>query len=447
MTHFITYRKKILNKISGFRIGFDGSQDYDLVLRATEITNKIDHIAKILYGWRQIPTSTSFSQQAKPYTKNATIKLLEDMLTRRQISGRISYDDITTYNRIIYEIIGDPLVSIIIITHDSPELLGNLLESIEKRTSYKNYELIIIDRKSEQEKTKEFLQTVKHTVIRFNGEYNYSKVVNFASKFVKGEHILFMNDDMEVINDDWIDALLEHSQRPDIGVVGNLLLYPKNNNDGQIQHAGVILGLHGVCDHCFKNMKLDENHYFNYHRIIRNCIAVTGACIMIKKKLFDEVNGWDENLAIVYNDVDFCIRISEKGYRTIYTPFSKLYHFEGASRKKIHPKEDEEYFIKKWQQILLLGDKYYNANLSLLNDYLPSPYSDNAPAIKALMETFYSRPDLQAVFPEALSGNYDKLMKWVLDSGLNEPPTSHLLNPYKYYYQKMISENIVTTPT
>jgi GT2 family glycosyltransferase len=437
MAHFLVYRKKLLEKVGGFRSEFDGSQDYDLVLRATEKTDRIGHISKVLYGWRKTLSSTSQSLDAKPYAINRTTRLIEDALKRRKIEGRVEYDDITTYNRIIYKIIDNPLVSIIIPTRDNVDILKKCLDSISKST-YKNYEIIIISN-GKNEETWKFLRTTAHKIIEYKEAFNVSKVFNIAASHAEGDHLLFMNDDMEVVNPDWINAMVEHSQREKVGAVGCLLIYPpvKMRNEEIIQHAGVVLGSRGIADHAFKHKRVSDHNYFNLHRVIRNCSAVTGACMMVKKRIFDEVRGWDERLAIAYNDIDFCLRLASKGYWIIYTPFSKIYHFEAATRGVLHPKEDEDYFIQKWEKLLLQGDRYYNCNLSLLGDpYTLSPYPHNNPALSSLLEVYYNRIDLQNVYPEAANGTYENLIEWALTSGLNEDFSKHLLRPYLTFYRK-----------
>ncbi|MHB9161446.1 MAG: glycosyltransferase, partial [Nitrosotalea sp.] len=440
MAHFLIYRKKLIDKVGGFRSEFDGSQDYDLVLRATEKTNRIGHIPKVLYGWRKIPSSTSQSLNAKSYAIKRTTKLIDDALKRRNIDGHAEYDEITTYHRVVYTITDNPLISIIIPTKDNLGKLKKCLDSISKST-YKNYEIIIISN-GENEETWKFLHTTGHKIIEYKEKFNVSKVFNLAASFTKGSHLLFMNDDMQVVNPEWLNVMLEHSQRKEVGIVGCLLIYPPDEmgNEEIIQHAGVILGSRGVADHAFKHKKLSDHNYFNLHRVIRNCSVVTGACMMVKKRIFEELGGWDERLAISYNDIDFCLRVSSKGYSIIYTPFSKLYHFEAATRGTLHPKEDEDYFIQKWEKLLLQGDRYYNCNLSLLGDpYSPSLYPHSNPALSSLLEVYYNRIDLQNVYPEAASGNCENLVKWALSSGLNETFSKYLLRPYLSFYSKYSS--------
>ncbi|MDE1767044.1 MAG: glycosyltransferase, partial [Thaumarchaeota archaeon] len=446
MAHFIVYRKKLLEEVGGFRSGFDGTQDYDLALRSIEKTEKIDHIRKVLYGWRKISTSTALSQSAKSYASSLSVKALQDSLKRQKIDGTVVIDKNTKYFRVIYKIKNDPLVSIVIITHDKPEMLKNLLESIEKNSSYTNYEIIVIDRKSEQRKTLKFLKKLKHKVIRFDDDHNYSKEINYAMKFVKGSHIIIMNDDMQVVNAEWLEAMLEHSQRSKIGAVGNLLIYPPSKHNGIeiIQHGGVILNSHGVADHAFNGKKVQDDNYFNLHRIVRNCIAVTGGCIMFRKDVFEEVGEWDENLPMVFQDVDFCLRVIKKGFRIVYTPYSKVYHFEGATRGKSHPKNEEDYFINKWEDVLLNGDPYYNCNLSLISEpYSISVAAQQKPPLSALLEFYYLREDLQKAFPEASSGNYDQLVKWAKEYGVFEYPQ---IWPYVSWYRRY-TENSATKNT
>jgi O-antigen biosynthesis protein len=435
INHFTVYRKSLLDELNGLRLGLDGSQDYDLLLRATEKTNKIGHIPKPLYGWRKIPGSTAGDNRAKDYAHDAAARALRDALIRRGIEGDVIRLPLPGLFRIKYELEKKSLITIIIVTHDKPKLLRNLLGSIETKTNYRNYEILVIDRKSEEKETLDYLKTLKHKVIRYEEGLNYSKVVNFATKFASGVHLLFMNDDMEVINSDWLETLLEHSQRREVGVVGNLLLYPKDKNSnlgGFIQHAGLVLGSRNPVGHVFYQLNPSHDSYHHLHRVVRNVTAVTGACMMIKKKIFEEAGGLDENLSVTYNDIDFCLRVSSLGYSIIYTPFSQLYHYEGATRGNLEPTEDERYFLNKWKNKIFQRDPFYNQNLSLFGmDYSISTSVHENPAISVLMEAFYQRPDLQKDYPEADLGDFSMLIRWAANFGVKEHPQ---LKAYAWWY-------------
>jgi GT2 family glycosyltransferase len=275
--------------------------------------------------------------------------------------------------RLKREIINRPLVSIIIPTFNRADLVKVCIESIERKTTYKNYEIILVDNNSNESYSLSYFDKIskKHTVLKYSKPFNYAAINNFAVKHAKGEHILLLNNDTEVINGDWIEAMLEYSQLPEIGAVGAKLLYP----DDSIQHAGVILGIGGVAGHSHKYFLRTAEGYIGRVNSAQNISAVTGACLMVKKSIFKEVGGLDEqNLAVAFNDVDLCLKIHSAGYRNVYTPFAELYHYESISRgyedkpEKIKRFEKEKKFMmKKWSK-LLKNDPNYNPNLTFTKE-------------------------------------------------------------------------------
>lgn len=376
--HFGVYRKKIIEEIGGFKKGFEGSQDYDLVLRFTEKTHQIYHIPQVLYHWRKNPNSTAVRYDVKGYADINAMKALEDTLKRRKINGKVIKGLFPSSFRVKREIIGKPKVSIIIPTQDRVEILRKCIESIGKKTDYKNYEIIVIDNNSEGNNTIEYLETISKTpnirVLKYEKPFNFSAINNFAARNCKGEYLLFLNNDTEVISEEWLSAMLEHAQRKEVGAVGCKLLYPDNT----IQHAGVILGITGtpgqpgVAGHSHKHLSNSEIGYFGRPHIIHNLSAVTAACVMIRKEVFEEVGGFNEELVVAFNDVDLCLKIREKGYLIVYTPYAALYHHESLSRGYEDNPEKQERFSKevmymreKWGEITDKGDPYYNPNLSL----------------------------------------------------------------------------------
>ncbi len=288
--HFTVIRKQIINNLGGFRSGLDGSQDYDLVLRITEKSPKIAHISKPLYSWRQIPGSAAASIGAKPYAFSAAMQALRESLDRRGISGRIIQFTPGRY-RVEYAITDQPLVSIIIPTRDNYKKLSRCINSIEQKTTYKNYELIIVDHDSKDPKTISYLNTLKHKVIKYTGKFNFSRMNNLGVSAAGGAHIIFLNNDTEVIEPGWLAAMLEHSQRREVGMVGALLLYPRGSQyPFRIQHAGRNTW-HGRCGNYgfAKHTAASDFDYFSLPRVIRNCSAVTAACAMMRKDLFQEM--------------------------------------------------------------------------------------------------------------------------------------------------------------
>ncbi len=376
IAHFTVIRKSLIDKVKGFRLGYDGSQDYDLFLRVLECTDKIAHIPKILYHWRMTKTSAATSTSAKPYAYEAAKRALKDAMERRKVEIEGVFDGlkIGTY-RVKYKINGSPEVSIIIPTKDKVEVLRECIESILAKTEYKHFKIFIVDNNSQEKKTFDYYETIKNhpkiKILEYNKPFNFSAINNFAVSKVDTEFILFLNNDTKVITSEWLSAMVEHIQRKEVGAVGAKLLYPDNT----IQHAGVILGLgageYRIAGHSHKHIKDSKNGYFYRPHVIQNLSAVTGACMLTKRSLFIEMGGFDEkNLSIAFNDVDYCLKLRNKGYLIVYTPYAVLYHYESLSRGYEDTPEKEqrflkemEYMFKKWGEILE-NDPYYNPNLS-----------------------------------------------------------------------------------
>lgn len=362
ITHFSVFRRSVLQEIGGFRTGFDGSQDYDLILRCTERTQRIAHIPKVLYHWRKVSGSAAGSTTAKSFAYEAGRIALEDALKRRGYEGRVERTLPGLY-AVRCRLKASPLVSIIVPTKDRGLLLQQCLRSVEERNSYAPYEIVVVDNGSTEPEALKYLESVarKWRVFRYPGQFNFSAINNFGAAQAKGEYLVFLNNDTQVIQADWITAMLEHAQRPNVGAVGAKLLYP----DGRIQHAGVVLGIGGLADHAFKYLPGSTPSYFGLTDVVRNCSAVTGACMMVSRMVFEEVRGFDERFRVAFNDIDCCLRLLQRGYLIVYTPLALLYHHESASRGRVYPQEDEELMWKRWGDVIRAGDPYYNPNLTL----------------------------------------------------------------------------------
>lgn len=369
-----TYRTSLIRKLGGMRLGYEGSQDYDLALRATELTDNIERIPMILYHWRQVPGSTALTYETKDYASDSSKRAVKDAIKRRGLKATVQPGLTAPSSNISYKIIGNPKISIIIPTKDKLDYIKTAIESIEAYTSYKNYEIIIVDNNSEEDTTKEYLKNIakKYKILEYKKPYNYAAINNFAVKEAKGEHILLLNNDVRVINNDWLTNLLRFSQLDNIGAVGSLLLF---RND-TIQHAGVVIGIGGIASHIYREQEITVPAHLDFPRVTHNVSAVTGACLMVKKDLYEKVRGLDEKLAVAFNDVDLCLKLMKAGYKNIYTPFSKLYHYESISRGYEHLDPTQEYrftkeinyFYKKWKKFIQEGDPYYNPNLSLIHN-------------------------------------------------------------------------------
>ena len=371
--HFSLFRRSIINDIGGFRKWYEGSQDYDLILRFIEKTKpeRIFHIPKILYHWRKIPGSAATRVDAKSYAFASAKKALLDYLKRNSIQGKVVDGNCSSY-RVMREVKNNYKVSIIIPFKDQSEVLRTCVNSIIGRTKYREYEIVLVNNQSKEEETFEYLDKIKDNssfrILDYDNSFNFSAINNYAVSKVDSEYIVLLNNDTEVISPDWIENMLEFAQREDVGVVGALLYYPNDT----IQHGGVILGIKGVAGHSHKHMKRDSHGYFGRIKIVHNLSAVTAACLMTKKSIFKEVDGFDVNFSHAFNDVDYCLKIREKGYLIVYTPYAELYHHESLSRgyedtpeKQARFRKEIELFQRKWKDVLTKGDPYYNPNLTL----------------------------------------------------------------------------------
>ena len=375
LSHLGIIKKELIDKVNGFTVGLEGAQDYDLYLKVLEHTDKIHHIQKVLYHWRKIPGSTAAEFGEKSYAQEAGRKSLENAIKRRKIDASVENGITAGTYKVNYAIVGEPLVSIIIPFKDKPELLTMCIESILDKTTYQNWEIIGISNNSEEKATfaeMDRLQALDDRIHfhEYNIPFNYSAINNFAvNEYAKGEHVLLLNNDIEIITPEWIEAMLQFSQRENTGCVGAKLYYPNDT----IQHAGVIIGLGGLAGHSYKYFPINQPGYFKRLILIQNFSAVTAACLMIKKSIFEEVKGLNEqDLKIAFNDVDFCLRVREAGYLNVFTPYCEAYHHESVSRgledteeKKMRFKNEVEFVRKRHNNILENGDPYYNPNLTL----------------------------------------------------------------------------------
>jgi glycosyltransferase involved in cell wall biosynthesis len=366
VTHFSVFRRTLVERAGAFRTGLEGSQDYDLVLRVTELTDRIVHIPKALYSWSQAPNSVARDPGAKPYAHEAGRRALQDAIARRGIEGEVIDGYGAPYRyRVKRSIIAHPRVSIIIPTRDDYQLLSRCVASIENGTHYRNFEIIIVDNESTDPSIRELHTSSPHRVVPYAGPFNFARMNNEAAAAARGEHLLFLNDAIEAITPDWLESMLEHSQRREVGAVGARLLFP----NGTLQHAGIVLGIRGNAGHPFWGFPGDHPGYYDLARVIRNFSAVTAACLMTRKAVFEEMDGFDDRLFDVsYNDVDLCLRLRSRDYLVVYTPYAVLYHHRSPSRGKYDPEKDRKYeqrLRERWQRILEDGDPYYNPNLTL----------------------------------------------------------------------------------
>lgn len=375
--HFSVFSRELLEGTELFRSGFDGSQDHDMILRLTANAKKVVHVPKLLYYWRSHKTSVASDINAKPYAIAAAKGAVADHLTRCgfknfEIKSTRAFD---TIFEIKYEIRSEDKISILIPNKDHVEDLRRCIDSIKERSTYSNYEIIVIENNSTKKAVFDYYDTIRKqknvTVVTYTGVFNYAKINNFGAGYATGKYLLLLNNDTQVISMNWMESMLMYAQRPDVGAVGAKLYY----GDRTIQHAGVVIGLgaHRTAGHTHYKINYDNLGYMGRLCYAQNVSAVTGACLMVRKSLYDALGGLDEAFAVALNDVDFCLRVREKGYLNIFTPFAELYHFESASRgsdivdaKKAERYEDEsELFRERWKKLLAKGDPYYNPNFSL----------------------------------------------------------------------------------
>ena len=416
ITHFVVVKKEIIEKIGKLNSEFNGAQDFDFVLRATKVANKITHISKVLYHWRVHKNSTAYIADTKNYAFEAGKKVIEADLKREEKSATVEFgQEVPGIYKIKYEVIGNPKVSILIPNKDNIKLLKKCITSILKFTTYENYEINIIENNSEKKETFKYYEELvknskikilnfnKHTVFDINGEkslenktlnkdleknnieknienietkenelqkvseFNYSALINFGVKNVDGEFVLQLNNDTKLITKDWLELFIGYAQNSEIGAVGARLYY----EDKTIQHAGIIVGVSGIAGNALVNLPYGKHAYFGREAATRNVLAVTGACLFARRSLYYEVGFMDEKeFKVAFNDVDFCLKLYENGYRNVYNPYIELIHYESKSRGYEISEEKEERFEKeannfkrKWSKYIKY-DPYYNKNLS-----------------------------------------------------------------------------------
>jgi len=390
--HFSCFKKDLLEGMELFRKQFDGSQDHDMILRLTDKAKNVVHVPKLLYYWRSHAGSVASDISAKSYAIEAARGAVADHLRTHgyehfKITSTRAFE---TIFKISYEIKGEPKISIVIANKDHEEDLRRCISSIREKSTYENYEIVVVENNSETEEifayydeltNGKFDKAMKHgdvavsddsevKVVKYEGEFNYSAINNLGAEKTDGEYILLLNNDTQVITVNWMEELLMYAQREDVGAVGGKLFYANKT----IQHAGVVIGLgvHRTAGHTHYGQSRENLGYMGRLCYTQNVTAVTGACLLVKKALFEKVGGLDTGFAVSLNDVDFCLKLRKEGYLNVFTPFAELYHFESISRglddsgeKAQRYNKESEVFRDKWEEELAKGDPYYNPNFSL----------------------------------------------------------------------------------
>ena len=370
--HFFVVSRDIIQEVGGFRQEFDGAQDHDFIFRCVEKAKNVGHVPEIVYHWRTHKASTADNPASKMYAFDAGKRAIEAHLKRMGVQGEVSHTPDLGFFRVKYPVQGEPMVSIIIPNKDEKESLRACIESIREKTEYTNYEILIVENNSTSDEIfeyyKELSEDPKITVITWKKEFNYSAINNFAVRHAKGEYLLFLNNDVTVITQGWIKEMLGVCERQEVGAVGVKLLYPDNT----IQHAGCVIGIGGIAGHMFVDMPANRTGYLHKASIMQDMSAVTAACMMMKRQVFEEAGGFTEKLSVAFNDVDLCLKVRRNGKLIVYDPYVQLYHMESKTRgaedsqEKVRRFQDEiEYIRCQWIDILKKGDPYYNKNLSL----------------------------------------------------------------------------------
>ena len=372
ITHFFVVRTALVKKVGGFRREYDGAQDYDFIFRCVEQAKEICHIPEVLYHWRTHKASTADNPASKMYAFDAGKRAIEGNLARSGVKGVVSHTKDLGFYQVEYPVKGNPLISILIPNKDQKDSLKKCLDSVFEKSTYTNYEIIIIENNSVEDETfayyKELEKRFNVKIVTWKGEFNYSAINNFGEKEANGDYLLFLNNDVEVINPRWMEEMLGNCQRKEVGIVGAKLYYP----DDTIQHAGTIIGIGGIAGHAFLNMPRSRTGYLHKASIQMDLSAVTAACMMMKKDVFDKLGGFEEKLTVAFNDVDLCLRTVQAGYLVVYNPRVELYHYESQSRgsedseEKVRRFQGEIEFMRtRWIRILKNGDPNYNKNLTL----------------------------------------------------------------------------------
>ena len=375
--HFSVFRKDLMEKLGGERSKYDGAQDYDIIIRMAEIAKNIKHIPKILYHWRVHELSTAKAGgDAKPYAFEAGITVLQDHLKRMELEGEVTHGVTLGTYKIDYKVKGKPKVTILIPNRNEAKTLKVCIQSILEKTTYEKYEIVVIENNSTEKEIfnyyKELEGKDKVKILYYPEKgFNYSKIINYGVRNTDGEYIVQLNNDTELLTPDWLEKMIGMNQREDVGAVGVKLYYP----DETIQHAGTIIGIYGVAGHVFKGLYKKAHGYFARESHIQNLSAVTAACMMAKRSIYEEVGYMDEEFAVAFNDIDFCLKIIQSGKLVIYNPFIELIHYESKSRGHDNTPEKQkrfqneiDLFDKKWGDYKKKGDPYYNVNLRLDSD-------------------------------------------------------------------------------
>jgi GT2 family glycosyltransferase len=368
--HLLVARRELINAVGGLDRHFNLIQDYELMLRLSERARRISHVAQVLYHWRRVPGSIAQSPHEKGDVEALQTEAVNLQLKRRGIAGKAR-----SHPRLSHRVIVEPLarsdwprVSIIIPTKDAPEQIGRCLDSLYQKTTYRNFEVIVVDNNTTDPQALRAMADHSVKIVRYEHEFNFSAANNLGAKESEGDYLILLNNDTEVVTHEWIEWMLMLLEQADVGAVGPLLTYP----DDSVQHAGIVLGFRGTADHVMRSFPREADGYFGSLRCAREVSAVTGACLMIKKRDYLDNHGLEESYRTIYQDVDLCLRLRASGKRILVQPNAVLIHYESVSRGETYDFLDRALLLDVWGETIDAGDPYFNRNLSLLHhDYTP----------------------------------------------------------------------------
>jgi GT2 family glycosyltransferase len=373
MCHLLVVRRSLLDEVGGLHSEFDGSQDYDLMLRATERARSVVHVPEILYHWRMVAGSAAEDTEAKPWAHDASRRAVDSALRRRQEQGSVEPGPYAGIYHVRRALRATPLVSVVVPFRDGAAALRRCLDSIEDLGGYGEVQVLLVDNDSEEPEVGALLDQVveppRVELLESPGPFNWSRINNEAVARSDGEVVLFLNNDVEGISEGWLRAMLEHAQRPGVAAVGARLVYP----DGRLQHAGIVVGLFGKTGHLLQGTPHYDPGYMGMAKLTRNCSAVTGACMMTPRSVFDELGGFEESMAVGYSDIDYCLRARDAGYSILYTPIAELLHTESSTRGLHDDSAELALFMQRWGEMVETGDPYFNPNLSRSSPYCELP--------------------------------------------------------------------------
>jgi GT2 family glycosyltransferase len=367
--HLLFARRTLVEEVGGFNSEFDGVQDFELMLRMSERTDRIEHLPQVLYHWRKLPESIASALDAKPRITELQAAAVNGHLERVALAA-VAEPHCGFPHRVVLRPKARsrwPTVSIVIPTKDAPDLISRCLESIFTRTTYREFEVVIVDTGTTDPTARQILRESPIRTVECEGHFNFSRAVNAGVATAEGDFVLLLNNDTEVVSSDWIETLVWHCELPQVGAVGPLLVYP----DGTVQHAGVVLGIRGTADHIMRGFPADVDGYAGSLSCTREVSALTAACMLVPRRLYDAVGGLEEHYATQYQDVDLCLRLRRDGYRLLFTPRATLVHHESATRGGTYDRIDRALLLDVWQEVIARGDPYYSPHLSLDEHYRP----------------------------------------------------------------------------